>query len=201
MRVLVGCEFSGVVRDAFIDAGHDAMSCDLLPSESDKGPHMQADIMYVLQTMGEWDLVILHPPCTYMAVSGNRWYGRGQPGHDKRIEALDWTQLLWAVARAHSKATVLENPVSALSGAWRKPDQYFQPHQFGVKECKKTGLWLHGVDPLEPENALEPPERGSLEHHEWQRIWYMSPSEDRGKERSRFYPEVAAAMARQWGTT
>jgi hypothetical protein len=121
MRVLVGCEFSGVVRDAFIDAGHDAMSCDLLPSESDKGPHMQADIMYVLQTMGEWDLVILHPPCTYMAVSGNRWYGRGQPGHDKRIEALDWTQLLWAVARAHSKATVLENPVSALSGAWRKP--------------------------------------------------------------------------------
>jgi hypothetical protein len=199
MRVLVGCEFSGVVRDAFIDAGHEAWSCDRLPSESDKGPHYQADIINTLLTTSPWDLIILHPPCTYMAVSGNRWYGKGQKHHWKRESAIRWTLDLWRLAKLRGERVVLENPVSALSGAWRKPDQYFQPHQFGVKECKKTGLWLHGVEPLEPENALEPPERGSLEHHEWQRIWYMSPSEDRGKERSRFYPEVAAAMARQWG--
>jgi site-specific DNA-cytosine methylase len=199
MRVLVGCEFSGVVRDAFTAAGHDAMSCDLIDTESPFGYHFVGDIKQCLYEHGMFDLIILHPPCTYMAVSGNRWYGKGQPHHDKRIEAIDWTLGLWELAKKHSPRVVLENPVSALSGAWRRPDQYFQPYEFGVKECKKTGLWLHGVDPLEPENALEPPARGSLEHREWQRIWYMSPSEDRGKERSRFYPEVAAAMARQWG--
>ena len=93
MHVLVGCEYSGIVRDAFIDAGHYALSCDILPSESDKGDHWQGDIISCLQQTGTWDMIILHPPCTHLSLSGNRWYGKGQPHHHKRIEAITWTSL------------------------------------------------------------------------------------------------------------
>ncbi len=197
MRVLVGCEYSGIVRDAFLDAGHYAMSCDILPTESDKGNHWQGDIQDCLLSTRLWDLIILHPPCTYLCVSGNRWYGKGQDHHDKRQAALNWTHGLWAMAKARTHKLALENPVGVLNQRLGKP-QYIQPWQFGHKEFKKTGLWLHNLPELQPLNAISPPEPGTPEYLEWQRVWRMGPSPDRGKERSRFFTGVAQAMAEQW---
>ena len=184
MRVLVGCEYSGTVRDAFIAQGHNAWSCDLLESES-PGPHFQADIFEAIGCSNSWDLIILHPPCTHMAVCGNRYWS----GTKEREAAIAWTRKLWQAAVQNADRVALENPVSVLSSQWQKPTQYIQPWQFGHGETKKTGLWLHNLPPLEPTNIVEGRE---------QRIWKMSPSPDRGKERSRFYPGIAAAMAQQW---
>lgn len=191
MNVLVGCEYSGIVRDAFIDAGHNAFSCDLLPGESDKGTHFQMDIFKALDTaelpyFRSWDLVILHPPCTALCVAGNRHYSETK----ERTDAIKWTKKLWNYACDRSWMVALENPVGVLSSAWRPPDQYIQPWQFGHGETKKTGLWLNDLPKLEPTEIVEGRE---------QRIWKMAPSPDRGKERSRFYPGIARAMAEQWG--
>jgi hypothetical protein len=186
VKVLVACEFSGIVRDAFIRAGHDAMSCDLLPSEA-PGPHYQGDIMECLS--GEfWDLIIAHPPCTYLAVSGNRWYAQSK----ERERSLNWTLKLWHTMRHSSDRCALENPVGAISTAYRAPDQYIQPWQFGHPETKKTGLWFEGLQKLTPTH--DKPEM--IE----ERVWRMAPSPDRAKERSRFYPGIAKAMAEQWGS-
>ena len=182
MRVLVGCEYSGIVRQAFDDAGHDAMSCDFLDTEI-PGAHYKGDIFSVL--VKGFDLIILHPPCTHMAVCGNRYWS----GTKERQIAVAWTRKLWNTAIRHADRVALENPVSVLSSEWQKPTQYIQPWQFGHGETKKTGLWLHNLPPLVPTNIVEGRE---------QRIWKMSPSPDRGKERSRFYPGIAAAMAQQW---
>jgi site-specific DNA-cytosine methylase len=203
MNVLVACEYSGIVRDAFLDAGHYAMSCDILPSESERthplGDHWHGDVMNCLYHTGDWDLIIMHPPCTHLCVSGNRWYGKGQPGHDKRIEAVEWTALLWNLACQKSLHVVLENPVGVLSSLWRPPEQYVQPHQFGHPEFKKTGLWLTpGLPKLKPTNQLVVPESNSSQYHEWMRVWRMAPGPERGKERSRFFTGIAAAMAEQW---
>lgn len=184
MKVLIACEFSGIVRDAFIKRGHDASSLDLLPTEL-KGPHIQGDIFNWLPNTF-WDLIIVHPPCTYLAVCGNRYYA----GTDKRIRAIDWTMDLWERILQSSTMACMENPVGVLSTAFRPPDQYIQPWQFGHGETKKTGLWLYNLPKLVPTNIVEGRET---------RIWYMSPSPDRGKERSRFYPGIAEAMATQWG--
>lgn len=184
MRVLVGCEFSGTVRDAFLARGHDAMSCDLLPTES-PGPHYQGDIFDVINN--SWDLVIVHPPCTHLAVSGNRWYA----GTELRQKAIEWTGRLWKAMVKAAPRFALENPVGALSTAYRPPDQYIQPWQFGHPETKKTGLWLEGLPKLEPTH--EKPAQIA------ERIWRMAPSPNRTKERSRFYPGIAKAMADQWG--
>jgi hypothetical protein len=182
-KVLVGCEFSGIVRDAFTAAGHDAISVDLLPSET-PGRHACRDIM---TQPGKYDLIILHPPCTYLAVSGNRWYA----GTTKRSYALKWTVRLWQWALAKAPHVALENPVGVLSSHWQPATQYIQPWQFGHPESKKTGLWLHGLPPLIPTH-------GKPEVIE-QRVWRMGPSPDRQKERSRFFPGIARAMADQWG--
>ena len=199
MDVLVGCEYSGIVRDAFLDAGHYALSCDILPTESDKGDHWQGDIFECLRNTEDWDLIIMHPPCTHLCVSGNRWYGRGQPHHDKRNLALRWTRKLWDTARQQSLHVVLENPVGVLNGTLGKPRQYIQPWEFGEPEFKKTGLWMTpGVPDLQPQNALTPPPPGTAEYIEWQRVWRMPPGPDRGKERSRFFPKIAEQMAEQW---
>ena len=199
MDVLVGCEYSGTVRDAFIDAGHYALSCDLLPTESDSGDHWHGDIFECLRNTDTWDLIILHPPCTYLAVSGNRWYGKGQAGHQKRLRALKWTQRLFRAARQKALHVALENPVGVLSSMWRPPEQYIQPWQYGHPEMKKTGLWLTpGIPLLQPTKVLTPPEPGTPEHYSWQKVWTMSPGPDRAKERSRFFPGVAKAMAEQW---
>lgn len=181
MRVLVACEYSGTVRDAFIQAGHDAWSCDLLPTET-PGPHYQCDALEVLD-MG-WDLMIAHPPCTHLAVSGARWF------KDKKEEqalALDFVRLL---LQAPIHKIAIENPVSVISTRIRKPDQIIQPWLFGHGETKTTCLWLQNLPKLKPTNIVNGREA---------RIHKMPPSIDRWKERSRTYTGIAKAMAEQWG--
>jgi len=180
VRVLVACEFSGIVREAFKAIGHDAWSCDLLPTEIE-GNHLQTDVLTILDQ--NWDLMIAHPPCTYIAVSGNRWY-HSSP---KRKEALKFVQEL---LEAPINKICLENPVSVISSQIRKPDQIIQPWMFGHGETKKTCLWLKNLPELTPTKVVSGRE---------QRIWRMSPSKDRAKERSRTYIGVAKAMAEQWG--
>jgi site-specific DNA-cytosine methylase len=181
MKVLVACEYSGSVRDAFIRAGHDAMSCDLLPTDV-PGPHYQGN---VLDVIGDgWDLMIAHPPCTHLAVSGARWFKEKQK---EQAEALDFVRLLLA---APVPSIALENPVSIISSRIRKPDQVIQPWQFGHGETKATCLWLKNLPLLQPTNIVEGREA---------RIHRMRPSPDRWKERSKTYAGIAAAMAEQWG--
>lgn len=193
MRVLVACEYSGVVREAFRARGHDAQSNDLLPAD-DKSPcHIQGDCWPVISE--GWDLIIMHPPCTALAVSGNRWYGRGMPKHAERLEAVRWTVALWEHAKAHAPKVALENPVGVLPMA---PTQYVQPWQFGHTESKKTGLWLHGLPPLvETKNVHE--EMMCLPRNERERLHYLPPSADRWKIRSTTFQGIADAMAVQWG--
>lgn len=185
-RVLVGCEFSATVARAFADTAHQVMTCDILPSEDDTIPHYQGDVVECLKLFGPFDLTILHPPCTALCVAGNRYYS----GTTERDEAIRWTLGLWNLARMHSESVCLENPVGVLSTAWRPPDQYIQPWQYGHGETKRTGLWLYNLPKLTPTDIVDGRE---------ERIWKMSPSPDRPKERSRFYPGIAAAMAEQWG--
>lgn len=188
MNVLVACEYSGVVRDAFIAKGHNAISCDLLPTDR-PGPHIQGDCIDAIKSR-QWDLIIMHPPCTALAVSGNRWYGKGMPKHNERLESIKWTLDLWELAKRHARIGVaMENPVGVLP---MKPTQYIQPWQFGHGETKKTGLWLHNLPPLVPTDIVEGRE---------QRIWKLPPSADRWKIRSTTFQGIADAMAAQWGTT
>lgn len=181
MRVLVACEFSGIVRDAFIARGHDAFSCDLLPSEK-PGPHIQDGVRHWL-TDG-WDLMIAHPPCTHLAVSGARWFkGKSQ----EQFDALAFVRDLLDAPIPH---IALENPVSIISSHIRKPDQIIQPWQFGHGEVKATCLWLKNLPLLKPTKIVE----GRVG-----RVWKLGPSPDRWKERSRTLTGIAAAMAAQWG--
>lgn len=185
MSVLVACEYSGTVRDAFIAAGHDAVSCDLLPTDK-PGPHIQGDCIPVIKQ--GWDIIIMHPPCTALAVSGNRWYGNGMPRNQERIKAINWTLALWEIAKKHARiGACMENPVGVLP---IKPAQYVQPWQFGHGETKKTGFWLHNLPPLVPTDVVDGRE---------QRIWKMPPSADRWKIRSTTFQGIADAMAEQWG--
>jgi len=181
MRVLAACEYSGAVRNAFRAAGHDAMSCDLLPSET-AGPHYQGDVRDVLGR--GWDLMIAHPPCTHLAVSGARWFKDKQT---EQAEALDFVRLLLA---APIPRIALENPISIISSRIRKPDQIIQPWQFGHGETKATCLWLKGLPSLQHTNIVDGREP---------RVHRMSPGPERWKERSRTYSGIAAAMAEQWG--
>lgn len=187
MKVLIGCEYSGIVRDAFIKKGHQAVSCDLLPTES-PGPHIVGDVLEAIKSR-QWDFIGLHIPCTAMAVSGNRWYGRGQKWHHKRIEAVEWTLEVWRAVKDHARAGYLENPVSVIFSHIKEPVQYIQPWQFGHGEQKNTGLALYNLNKLEPTNIVEGRE---------QKIWKMPPSKDRAKQRSKTYPGVADAFAEQW---
>jgi hypothetical protein len=185
MRVLVACEYSGKVREAFRKRGHEVWSNDLLPADDGSPFHIQGDCESVIEK--GWDLIIMHPPCTALAVSGNRWYGKGMPKHQERIEAIEWTSRLWDLAKAHSSKVAMENPVGVLPFP---ATQYIQPWQFGHGETKKTGLWLHNLPPLEPTDVVEGRE---------QRIWKLPPSRDRWKIRSETFSGIAEAMAEQWG--
>lgn len=182
MRVLVACEFSGTVRNAFLAAGHDAMSCDILPTDS-PGPHFEGDVREVLG--GGWDLMVAHPPCTHLAVSGARWFKDKQV---EQAEALDFVRLL---LDAPIERIALENPVSIISSRIRKPDQIIQPWQFGHGETKATCLWLKGLPLLVPTDIVEGREA---------RIHRLPPTADRWKLRSMTYPGIADAMADQWGS-
>ena len=183
MRVLVACEFSGIVRDAFAARGHDAWSCDLLRSES-VGQHVQGNVIHLLHTDTNWDLMIAHPPCTHLAVSGARWF------KNKEHEQAD---ALWFVRRlmnAPIPRIALENPISVISTHIRKPDQIIQPWQFGHGETKATCLWLKNLPLLASTSIVEG--RRPRVHHE-------SPGPDRWKNRSRTLEGIANAMADQWG--
>jgi len=181
MRVLVACEYSGRVRDAFRAQGHDAWSCDLLPTEV-AGPHFMAPVEHVLD-LG-WDLMIAHPPCTHLAVSGSRHFYRKQR---EQTEALDFVRLLMA---APIPRWCIENPVSVISSAIAQPQQIVQPWEFGHGETKATCLWLKNLPKLRPTNYVAGRE---------QRIHLMPPGPDRWKERSRTFQGIAAAMSEQWG--
>lgn len=181
MRVLVACEFSGIVRDAFIAKGHDAWSCDLLPTEKE-GPHIQGDVLEILDD--GWDLMIAHPPCTHLAVSGARWFKGKEKEQEEALVFVD------ALATSYIFKIAIENPISIISSWWRKPDQIIQPWQFGHGETKATCLWLQNLPLLQPTDIVE--ERESRVHKE-------PPSPERWKNRSRTFPGIANAMADQWG--
>ena len=183
MKVLVGCEYSGRVRDAFLSRGHKAMSCDMLPTEV-PGPHYQGDIRDVLHN--GWDLLVCHPPCTNLAVSGARHF-TDKIADGRQQAALDFVKLL---LNAPIPRIALENPVSIISSKIREPDQIIHPWQFGHGETKATCLWLKGLPCLRPTNVVS----GRVP-----RVHHMAPGPDRWKERSRTYEGIAEAMAEQWG--
>lgn len=187
MRVLVACEYSGTVRDAFIRCGHDAMSCDILPTDY-PGPHYQGSLFDVIDY--PWDIAIFHPPCTHLAVSGSRHFEAKRM--DGRQQAA--VSFFMSIVRrsAHIPNVAIENPVCIMSGLWRKPDQIIQPWQFGHGETKATCLWLKGLSPLVPTNVVDGRD---------DRIHKMPPSPDRWKLRSTTYQGIADAMASQWGRT
>lgn len=185
MRVLIACEFSGVVRDAFIARGHDAVSCDLLPTER-PGPHYQQDIRNLLQGVGAvgWDLMIAFPPCTYLARSGARWWPERYIEQEAAIRFARW---LMDVPIDH---IALENPVGILSSRYREPDQVIQPWMFGHGETKATCLWLKNLPVLRPTEYVSGREP---------RVHYEAPGPERAKNRSRTLAGIAEAMAQQWG--
>lgn len=183
LRVLIACEFSGVVRDAFLARGHDAMSCDLLDTER-PGPHYKGDVRDVWDAC--WDLMIAHPDCTHLAVSGARYFA--QKKHDGRqAKAIAFFMQL---TRAPVPMWAIENPVCIMSSLYRAPDQIIQPWQFGHGETKATCLWLHGLPPLVATKIVKGRD---------DRIHRMPPGPDRWRERSRTYAGIAQAMADQWG--
>ena len=192
MRVLVACEFSGIVRDAFAALGHDAWSCDLLPSER-PGKHIQGDAADTAWHQGPWDLMVAHPPCTHLSVSGARHFHRKQR---EQVEALAFVQVLMD---APIPRICIENPISIISSRIRKPDQIIQPHMFGHEEFKATCLWLKNLPMLMPNKQLAVPPKGTDEWKRWNRVHRMPPGPDLWKERSRTFTGIAQAMAEQWG--
>ena len=183
MKVLIACEYSGTVRDAFIALGHDAISCDLEPTDR-PGPHYQGDVFDII---GDgFDLMIAHPPCTHLAVSGARWFPAKRA--DGRQQAA--IEFFLRIAQVDIPRIAIENPVCIMATVWRAPDQYIEPWQFGHGETKKTGLWLKNLPLLVPTNIV--PGRDD-------RIHRLPPTPDRGKLRSKTYEGIARAMAEQWG--
>jgi hypothetical protein len=195
MRLLVACEYSGTVRDAFIRAGHDAMSCDLLPTDA-VGPHYQGDVFDII---GDgWDMMIAHPPCTYLSVSGMHWTARGLRDPQLTEDALKFVQRLLA---APIERIALENPISVISSRIRKPDQIINPWQFGHDASKRTCLWLKNLPSLAPTAIVEPrivngKKRWANQTDSGQNR--LPPSDDRWKIRSETYTGIADAMAAQW---
>lgn len=183
MNVLIGCERSGITRDAYIKQGHNAISCDYYPSDR-PGPHLQCDVFKAIR-LKCWDLIILHPDCTYMAVSGNRWYA----GTTMRHDAEQYTKKMWNTAKRNAERVALENPVSSLANVLGPAHHTMQPHQFGHGEVKRICWWLHNLDPLQPTNEVE----GRVA-----RVWRMPPSANRQQLRSEWYEGIADAQADQW---
>ena len=183
MKILIACEYSGRVRDAFIKKGHDAMSCDILPTDI-PGPHYQGDVLDILYD--NWDMIVAFPPCDHLAVSGARWF-KDKQADGRQQAGIDFFMLF---ANHPCPKIAIENPVGIMSTKWRKPDQIIQPWMFGHGETKKTCLWLKGLPKLKPTNIVEGRE---------QRIWKMSPGPERAKMRSLTYTGIAQAMADQWG--
>jgi len=193
MKVLIACEFSGIVRDAFVQRGHDAVSCDLLPTEK-PGQHIQGDVIELLtHNPSYWDMMIAHPPCTHLAVSGARYFKNKQK---EQSDALEFVRKLMGTP---IEKIAVENPIGVISSKIRKPDQIIQPWQFGHPESKATCFWLKNLPPLKPTNILKSPASGRWQNQTPSGQNKLGPSPDRAKNRSRTYPGIAKAMAEQWG--
>ena len=197
MRVLVACEYSGIVRDAFLAKGHDAWSCDLLPTEK-AGPHVEGNVQEILGN--KWDMIVAFPPCTHLASSGAQYWPRKRENEDIK-KAI---QFVWSIYDSADHVAI-ENPVGILSTAWRKPNQIIQPYQFGHEERKTTCLWLKGLPELKPTNIVEAKPKGSCTRKigskagkQYQYYYHQGKS---AKERARTFQGIADAMANQWGTT
>ncbi len=183
--ILIACEESGIVTEEFRKLGHEAWSCDVLPTSGNHPEwHIQGDVTELLNE--KWDMIIAFPPCTHLSVSGARWFPE-KIKDGRQQKAIDFFMKL---ASADCGKIALENPVSIMATKWRKPDQYIQPWEHGHPETKKTGLWLKGLPKLKPSNIVEGRE---------QRIWKIGPGPERAKLRSKTYPGIARAMAATWG--
>jgi hypothetical protein len=204
MRVLVACEFSGAVRDAFIGGGHDAMSCDLLPNET-PGPHYQGSVMDILND--GWDLMIAHPPCTYLTLTGNKWF---KPEYAERFptrhkDREDAVEFFMALANAPIPRIAIENPIGIMSSRYRKPNQIIQPWEYGHETTKATCLWLKGLPNLVPTNIVSKGEVVISKSGNRMSRWYYETSKItlkgglRAKARSVTFQGIAEAMANQWG--
>ena len=204
MRVLVGCEMSGVVRDAFAKLGHDAWSCDLMDCERG-GNHLKMDVFEAIENHGPWDIGIFHPPCDYLTVSGNKWFKddivastgvlTGEARRQARDQAVEFVKRLWSCA---IPKVAIENPIGRLSTLWMKPTQTVQPWMFGHAERKATCLWLRGLPPLTETNNVEE-EMLAKPEKEQHRLHWLTPGKQRKIERSRTFEGAAGAMANQWG--
>lgn len=189
MRVLIGCEESQILCQAFREAGFDAYSCDLRPTQGDPKYHYHMNVFDAIDK-GPWDLIILHPPCTAMCVSGNRYYGKGKPKYEQRLIAIDWTKILWKHACKAAKHVALENPRSVIF-KYMLNVQFIQPWQFGHPVNKETGLVLRNLPHLNPTNIVT--KTRDLIHN-------MPPSKNRARLRSMTFPGIANAMVDQWGS-
>ena len=191
MKILVACEFSGTVRQAFRKRGHDAWSCDLLPADDGSEFHIQGDCREHLEG---WDLMIMHPPCQHLAVSGARWF------KDKKAEQAEALAFVRTLMDAPCQRWALENPISVISSKIKKPDQIIQPWMFGHGESKATCLWLKGLPLLQPTEVLTVPKCGVWNNQTPSGQNKLGPSPDRWKLRSKTYEGIAEAMASQWGS-
>lgn len=204
-KVLIACEESQAVTIEFRALGHEAFSCDILECSGGHPEwHLQQDVTGLLKQ--KWDMIIAFPPCTYLTVTGNRWFNIDRYGEkaikrcQDRKEAIDFFMMFAYVV---CKKVAIENPVGIMSSAWRKPDQIINPYQFGDAFEKKTCLWLRGLPHLEPTNVVEPPKRKEYESGKTMPSWYADswklPKNERAKLRSKTFPGIAKAMAEQWG--
>lgn len=221
MKVLIACEESQAVCKAFREKGHEAYSCDIIECSGGHPEwHIKQDVLPLLngncefvsedgqlhRIKGKWDLIIAHPPCTYLTVTGNRWFNVERYGEKalKRIaDREEAAKFFMKIANADCEKIAIENPVGFMSTFWRKPDQIIQPYMFGDPYEKKTCLWLKGVEPLKPTDEVAPPERKKFESGKTMPAWYAEawhlPKDERAKLRSKTFPGIAAAMADQWG--
>lgn len=205
--MLIGCERSGIVREAFRESGHDAYSCDLAPAEDDSPFHLQMDVRVALYDRGPWDLFIVHPDCTYVSGSGNHWCYPGKrkvkPGTvvgDERIALkIQAINFAWEMFNAPVPRIALENPIGILSSAIRRPDQIIQPWEFGEDASKATCIWLKGLPPLVPTNILPGGRAARRANQTPSGQNKLGPSPERAMDRARTYPGPARAMAEQWG--
>ena len=197
MNILVAYESSGTVREAFRKAGHNAWSCDLQPADDGSTYHFQGDVEEWISdpALKRWDLIIMHPPCTALCVSGNAHYGTGKPKHQQRIDAIEYTLRMFELAKANADAVCMENPVGVLPV---KASQYVQPYEHGHAESKKTGLWLHNLPKLQPTNVVEKPTCGHWDNQTPSGQNKLGPSPDRWKIRSKTYQGIAQALAEQF---
>ncbi len=198
MNILVAYESSGTVREAFRKLGHNAWSCDLQPADDGSNYHLQGDVEEWISdpVIKRWDMIIMHPPCTALAVSGNAHYGSGKPKHQQRLDAIEYTLRMFELAKANADRVCMENPVGVLP---IKASQYIQPYEHGHSESKKTGLWLHNLPCLRPTRLMYKPACGYWDNQTPSGQNKLGPSPDRWKIRSKTYKGIAQAIADQWG--